>query len=254
MIFRLLPQLPLVVAANRDERYDRAASPLGVRSYQPRILAGRDEQAGGTWLAVNEHGVVAGLTNQPASGGKDLTKRSRGELPILLTGYDSARSATEGLVRRVEPSEYNSCCLLVGDRDSLFSIEVSSAGTLAVAELGPGRHVLENSPIGARTAKTEFTMRQLDQIGDLGEDALREQLAKLLADHSIPDSLLLDEGQEMRIRPPEATSACVHTEGYGTRSSMIVVVPQTLGSRPRVQVADGPPCVTPFRDAAQLWE
>ena len=45
------------------------------------MLGGRDELAGGTWLAVNEHGVVAGLTNQPAAVGRDASKRSRGEMP-----------------------------------------------------------------------------------------------------------------------------------------------------------------------------
>ena len=76
------PGFPLVVAANRDERLDRPAHSLCVlREHAPRILGGRDDLAGGTWLAVNEHGVVAGLTNRPSPGGRDPTKRSRGELP-----------------------------------------------------------------------------------------------------------------------------------------------------------------------------
>ncbi len=63
------PEYPLVVAANRDERLDRPAQALCVlQEERPRILGGRDDLAGGTWLAVNEHGVVAGLTNRPAPG------------------------------------------------------------------------------------------------------------------------------------------------------------------------------------------
>ena len=61
---RVLPDAPLLVAANRDERYDRPAEAITVlRDRGPRILGGRDQVAGGTWLAVNEHGVLAGLTN-----------------------------------------------------------------------------------------------------------------------------------------------------------------------------------------------
>jgi uncharacterized protein with NRDE domain len=61
---------PLVVGANRDERLDRPATAMTVlRSEHPRILGGRDEVAEGTWLAVNEYGVVAGLTNRPAREG-----------------------------------------------------------------------------------------------------------------------------------------------------------------------------------------
>ena len=50
---------------------------------------GRDLMAGGTWLAVNDHGVVAGLTNKPAEEGRDPSKRSRGEIPLALTSTPS---------------------------------------------------------------------------------------------------------------------------------------------------------------------
>src|ERR1019366_10453441 len=89
------PGCALVVAANRDEQLDRPAHPLCVlRESNPRILGGRDDLAGGTWLAVNDHGGVAGLTNRPSSGGRDLSKRSRGELPLMLAGQ---RSADDGV-------------------------------------------------------------------------------------------------------------------------------------------------------------
>ena len=67
--FQMITDAPLIVAANRDERYDREATYLtSLLSVSPRTLGGRDELAGGTWLAVNEHGVVAGLTNKPRGG------------------------------------------------------------------------------------------------------------------------------------------------------------------------------------------
>src|ERR1700721_53126 len=88
---RVIPGFPLVVAANRDERLDRPASAITVlRENEPRILGGRDELAGGTWLAVNEYGVVAGLTNRPSALGRDPTRRSRGELPLVLASTESA--------------------------------------------------------------------------------------------------------------------------------------------------------------------
>ena len=62
---------------------------------EPRVavdadVGGRDELSGGTWLAVNEHGVCAGLTNQPLGDAKDPSKRSRGELPLELARHASA--------------------------------------------------------------------------------------------------------------------------------------------------------------------
>ncbi len=68
VVSRLHPDTPLVVAANRDEWLTRPAVPMTVlRAGEPRILGGRDQQAGGTWLAVNDAGLVAGLTNKPSA-------------------------------------------------------------------------------------------------------------------------------------------------------------------------------------------
>src|SRR5665213_123466 len=106
-VFQVVEDAPLIIAANRDERYDRPATPLTALSpARPRILGGRDELAGGTWLAVNEHGVVAGLTNRPSPGGRDPTKRSRGELPLIIAGQPTAEEGVAELVRRVEPDQY----------------------------------------------------------------------------------------------------------------------------------------------------
>ena len=88
MAFGLDPAAPLLVGANRDEHLDRPAVAMTVlRESDPRILGGRDELAGGTWLAVNAHGLVAGLTNRPLPGGPDKSKRSRGELPLVLAAH-----------------------------------------------------------------------------------------------------------------------------------------------------------------------
>jgi len=67
---RTVDGAPLVIGANRDEFYGRPATAMTVLQERgPRLLGGRDHLAGGTWLAVSEHGVVAGLTNQPSASG-----------------------------------------------------------------------------------------------------------------------------------------------------------------------------------------
>ena len=119
---------PLIVAANRDERLDRPAVPMTVlRDRGPRILGGRDELAGGTWLAVNEHGVVAGLTNQPSVSGRDPSKRSRGELPLAFASYATAAEAVAAVTTTLNPADYNPCWMLVGDRSSLFFIGIAGS-------------------------------------------------------------------------------------------------------------------------------
>ena len=113
---------PLLIAANRDEFYDRDAVNLTVlQDTEPRMLGGRDLVAGGTWLAVNEHGVVAALTNKPTDGQRDPAKRSRGEIPLLLAAQPSASAAVDALESAFAPDAFNPCWVLVGDRRALVA-------------------------------------------------------------------------------------------------------------------------------------
>jgi len=244
----------LLVAANRDERMDRPACSLCVlRDRNPRILGGRDELAGGTWLAVNEHGVVAGLTNRPSPGGRDPTKRTRGELPLLLAGSHSAEAGVDELLSVVQPGSYNPAWLLVGDRHSLHFVEVPGDGPPTVRRLEPGVHVLENAPLDAPSPKAD-RIRSLVSGALAGGTPLWSNLASVLVDHTIPQSAeLASEGEEPPTRPTATLAACVHTEDYGTRSAALVRVLPDPDVIPEMLVADGPPCVTPFVDVGHRW-
>ena len=159
---RTVPGVPLLVAANRDELYTRPAEAITVlRGEAPRILGGRDELAGGTWLAVNSAGVLAGLTNQP-SASRDPAKRSRGELPLLFAAYPDAATAVAEVCGRLDPADYNPCWLLVGDRDTLFSIDLTGGPRPVVQELPPGRYVLENAPLRRESAKQQRVAALVD--------------------------------------------------------------------------------------------
>ena len=93
LLFGVDPDAPLVVAANRDERLDRPAVAMTVLAEGgPRILGGRDNKAGGTWLAVNEYGVVAGLTNRPAPDGADPARRCAVSSPSPLPRTETRRT------------------------------------------------------------------------------------------------------------------------------------------------------------------
>jgi uncharacterized protein with NRDE domain len=261
-LFQVVEDAPLIVAANRDELFARPAVTMTVlRERDPRVLGGRDELAGGTWLAVNEHGVMAGLTNQPAPHGRDASKRSRGELPLAFTACRSAADAVRDVVPELDPADYNPCWMLVGDRESLFSVGLASGRQPAVTQLGPGRHVLENRPFGTPTAKTAQVGAMVAQVaGTGGPAAAADALAGVLSDHrpaldpppaAPPPAAPPAPGATGRVRPPELFAACVHTSTYGTRSAMIITV--SADGPPRLRVADGPPCEVPFRDATGLW-
>src|SRR5215213_2193035 len=104
VLSRLYPDAPLVVAPNRDEFFDRPAVPMTVLGDgHPRILRGRDQLPAGTWLAITQAGVVAGLTNRPNPAGRDMSKRSRGELPLVLARHRDAANAVAHFVDRNRP-------------------------------------------------------------------------------------------------------------------------------------------------------
>jgi uncharacterized protein with NRDE domain len=249
----VVPGVPLLIAANRDEMYQRPTDPITVlRATHPRILGGRDELAGGTWLAVNEHGVVAGLTNQP-TGARDPAKRSRGELPLAFAAYPDATTAVTEVCARLDPAAYNPCWMLVGDRQALFSVDVSGGHRAKVQRLPAGRYVLENAPLGQASGKQRRVaglVAALDGAGPDGVAGVEAGLAAVLGDHQ-PAAGPEPPGPGGQARPAELSAACVHTERYGTRSAMIVSVDQA--GEPRVSVAAGPPCVTPLLDVTGMW-
>jgi uncharacterized protein with NRDE domain len=247
---RVHPEAALVVAANRDEWLARPARAMEVlRDGAPRILGGRDLTAGGTWLAVNEHGVVAGLTNQPQPGGRDPAKRSRGELPLVLARHRRADEAAAAFAREVVAAEYNPCWILVGDRDALFYLELGG-GPVRAVRLPPGVHVLENRPLEAPSPKVALVRELLAGCEGWRGEALFAGLHAVLRSHLIPDGAR--EAPRDATKPLEAESPCVHAGPYGTRSSEIVVV--AGGAPPAVRFTDGPSCTTPLRDATPLWQ
>ena len=254
-LFGELPAAPLLIAANRDERLDRPAVAMTVlQEAGPRILGGRDELAGGTWLAVNEFGVVAGLTNQPSAAGRDPDKKSRGELPLALAAHKSAADAVAAARAELNPADYNPCWMLVADRLSLFSLGIAGGSEPVVEQLGPGLHILENAPLRAPSAKADLVRRlvseQRARQADQGPAGAQAALDAVLRIHqpAVPGPRTDDTG---RTWPAEITAPCVHTREYGTRSAMTVCLP--ADGRPVVRVADGRPCEHAFLDVTGLW-
>jgi uncharacterized protein with NRDE domain len=216
-------------------------------AHAPRILGGRDERAGGTWLAVNEFGVFAGVTNQPLGDARDPTRRSRGELPLMLAGHTEARGAVDAFVKSVSPSDYNGCWLLAGDRSCLFFLDLTGPGPVRATELPPGLYALENRPLGAPSPKAEqvaTSLREIDGQADVAH--VVAALHRVLMSHHVPAESGGADG-------PQILPNCVHRDNYGTRSSCTVRFGTDVAEPPRLEVADGPPCTTSFVDVSRLW-
>ena len=111
---------PLILATNRDEMTDRPWRPPG-RHWPDRaeVTAGRDELAGGTWLGLNDWGVIAGVLNRPGSLGPDRGLRSRGELPLEALDHAEAGAAAAAMMA-VEPDSYRSFNMVVADAGEAY--------------------------------------------------------------------------------------------------------------------------------------
>lgn len=106
---------PLLLAANRDEVLSRPWRPPG-RHWpdRPEVVAGQDELAGGSWLGINDHGVVAAVLNRRGALGPVAGKRSRGELVLDALDFEDAASAAAALAD-LDPDAYRPFNLVVAD-------------------------------------------------------------------------------------------------------------------------------------------
>jgi len=212
--WRVHPDFPLVVAANRDEFHARPTAVANYWADAPEVIGGRDLEAGGTWLGITRNGRFAAVTNvREPNAAKGL--HSRGRLTQdFLEGRHSAAEHVAGIAM----GDYSGFNLLVGDGRSLWYCSNRGAKSL---ELAPGvyglsNHLLDSPWPKLLTARQGFA-RALTRLPD------REPLFSILADDEIvPDTELPDTGipldWERRL-----SAIFVRAEGYGTRASTVVV-------------------------------
>src|SRR5665213_2602959 len=97
---------------------------------RPEIVAGMDELAGGSWLGLNDFGVVAGILNRFGSLGPAPGQRSRGELVLEALDHADALTAGEALAE-IEPKAYRTFNLIIADnRDAVWLRHADPSGTL----------------------------------------------------------------------------------------------------------------------------
>lgn len=236
-------EYPLVVAANRDEFYERPTTAPASLSRAPWVVGGKDLRAGGTWLGVNGHHLIAGLLNRRTAEAPDPKRRSRGLLCIDALRQETPEAVLSTL-REYDARAFNSFNLLVASPDTAFVFS-NAAGSVELTSLAPGLHLLTNLALNdvtcPRIAKSHGMFEAaLPVLSRDGLDAFRSALRTVLSDHSTP---LDPRGQET------PNNLCVHGEHYGTRSSSLLVYSAESG-RCRLWYADGPPCRTAYGEIA----
>ncbi|MBT6179633.1 MAG: hypothetical protein HOI23_20505 [Deltaproteobacteria bacterium] len=180
LIHNVLPGIPLLVAANRDENKDRpAAGPAQGLQGERRILAPKDLKAGGTWLGINDAGLFVGITNRFAAP-RDDTRRSRGDIPLLALRQLGPQQAVEAL-QAFKPTMFNAFHLLVANRDEA-RILWSDGQSFHHQLLEPGVHTLTESSFEAGPPDREQwvgeTVNHLIQTQSLTATALQKLLGQ----------------------------------------------------------------------------
>ena len=214
------PSYPLVLAANRDEKYVRATAAAAFWNDHPQIYGGRDLERGGTWLGITREGRIAAVTNFRDGYAAKNGTRSRGE---LVSNFLRGSQQAADYVRRAcrEAHAYNGFNLIAGDLDELYY--VSNRGS-HVAAIAPGIHGLSNHLLNTPWPKVERGKKILADLLRHETQELIDGLFAVLADRAIaPDDALPDTGVGVP-RERVLSPAFIVSPSYGTRSSSVLLV------------------------------
>lgn len=225
---------PLSIAANRDELRGRPArSPGRHWDDRPELVAGLDLSGGGSWLGINDHGLIAAVTNREGTLGPEPGKRSRGEL--VLEALDHAEAgAAAGALADLSPDAYRPFNLVIADARDAYWLRHGGDGEIRVYPVPPGLHMLcaaeLDDPAHPRIAAWLARFRAAP-VPDPGA-GWWAAWTTLLADRAYP----ADAG-------PVAAVNLDLPGGFGTVSSSLIAVPAALGQggSPVWLHADGPP-------------
>ncbi len=134
---------PLLLGANRDEMVGRPwRAPARHWKDRPYVIAGLDEEAGGTWMGLNDHGVVAAILNRRGSLGPADGKRSRGELPLEALSHAEANEAAEAMAH-IDGRAYRSFNLVIADAQGAYWLRSTGDAARVEADIiEPGTSIV----------------------------------------------------------------------------------------------------------------
>ena len=222
---------PLILAANRDEFYARPTLPLAQWEDAPQVHAGRDLEAGGTWLGINADGRFAALTNIREPG-KPPGRRSRGELVarFLTSGVSMDEYLIEMAARSAEYGGFN---LLVGDRQQLHFL---NANDMTPRRLEAGVYGVSNAGLDTPWPKL---VKAKAALSEHLENPDPEALFGFLTDHApAPEAELPSTGVGLATEKL-LSSVFIASPNYGTRASTVLLV-NADGSRRLIERSFGP--------------
>ncbi len=230
---RVVACAPVVVLSNRDEFLSRPSIGPSVRRFrEKKVFCCLDDQAGGTWFGINEHGLVVGLTNLTLRA-PDTTLRSRGLVCMDMLACPDV-SAVRVMLEGLASNAYNPFNLVALDGSS--ALRVTYDKSPIVQSLQPGVYATTNWPV-----QSEF-----DEKRAAAQERVKQQIHPLQSPQQVAE-VLRAEGRRHDGKREPTVSVCCHANGYGTRASTLVVMDSGRG-RVLVEYADGAPCEQTYVD------
>jgi hypothetical protein len=230
LFFRVVEDAPVVIGANREELYARGGEPPQLLDGPLRAVGGRDPLSGGTWLGVNERGVLVAVTNRPKSQ-LPPKPRSRGLLARDLLALPTAAAAADQAAQELGQDRYAGCNVLCADGSS--AVVVHAGDWLRVRPLPPGIHVLTAHDVNdASDRRIGHSLWWLGQRGYASSGHCVAALKELCGQTGDPP-------------------ICICKEERGSVSSSILALRPALAQGTYLH-AQGPPDQTPYADYSHL--
>jgi len=232
---------PLLLVANRDEYFARPALPSHWWD-DSRVLAGKDLQAGGTWLGVSRNGRLAALTNYRAAVRDADVRPSRGALVAdFLHGDLDAASYLKAIASKAD--EYNPFNLLVFDGKQMLGLE---SRRTRIVPIRPGIGAVSNADFDTPWPKLERLKKGLTHNIQEGRLTVPELLPLLQDSTLATDAELPHTGVPLEWERRLSAIKVVSPE-YGTRASSIIKLdPSGLRFFEQSYDAQGPSQSTEF--------
>ena len=236
--FRKFQSVPLVVLANREEFYARPTAGPSVHPPEvelPAWFGGIDLVAGGTWLGVNEFGLLVAVTNRQKQSHRE-NPPSRGVLCRSLLGFRETASAVQNAERELRDNNYAGCNLLIADRTRAVAVEAGDE--LKTTQLETGFHLLANAALNdGDDSRILRVRREFEQVRGLGVEEWYAEARRVCP--------LRAEGTEPAI--------CLAGRERGTVSSTILGIARDPANS-RYWYAPGPPDVTLYEDYSAVLQ
>ncbi|MGM0587801.1 MAG: NRDE family protein [Bacteroidota bacterium] len=215
------PKYYLVLVANRDEFYKRPTQPSHWWGTYPDILAGRDEQAGGTWMGINKQGDWAAITNVRAPGNYNENAPSRGDLvKDFLLQSPAPRAYLKTLSTHMR--NYNGFNLILGNAEEAWYLTNSIKRHQPQPLLGD-LYGLSNDQLNTPWPKVERACVRLDRYKNQSKIDSQELINELVDTSIAPDEELPSTGVPQDLER-QLSAMFIQTPEYGTRCSTVLLI------------------------------